>query len=116
MAMDVPGGRVRQDYGLRCSDPEIMNAEFSDCGFLRIAPGAAGDGDMLLVHAGPAQLHVAILTPGGYLHADARVRKVVEVPGPVPWPILSVWRHPEIEATDPGAPAFGRRLRAREVN
>lgn len=89
---------VRSDYGLRSSDPGEVNGDFSDCGFIRIAPRAAEAGDLLLVQAGPAQLHVVILTPEGYLHADARLRRVVEVPGELPWPILSAWRHPDHEA------------------
>src|SRR3712207_7037475 len=46
--------------------------------FIRIAPADAVDGDVLLVQPGPAQLHVVILTPDGYLHADMRLRRVVE--------------------------------------
>jgi hypothetical protein len=60
-------------------------------------------GDLLLVRAGPHQLHVVILTGEGYLHADARLRRVVEVPGKVPWPVLSVWRHPDAFEPEPGA-------------
>jgi hypothetical protein len=42
--------------------------------------------------AGPAQLHLAILTGRGFIHADARLRRVVETPGrPDPAPIM-VWR------------------------
>lgn len=101
MAMEC--GEVRGDYSLRSFDPEAMNRELDSMGFLRIAPAAAGEGDLLLVRAGPAQLHVVILTDSGYLHADARLRKVVEVPGQVPWPALSAWRHPEHEKAWDGA-------------
>lgn len=86
---------VRRDYALRSSDPEQVNGEFAASGFERIAPVEVGAGDVLLVRAGPGQLHVLILTPDGYLHADAGMRRVVEVPGPVVWPVLSAWRHPD---------------------
>lgn len=86
---------VRRDYALRSSDAAEVDEEFAGSGFLRIAPTEAGAGDVLLVRAGPGQLHVAILTPGGYLHADAGLRRVVETPGAVGWPVLSAWRHPE---------------------
>ena len=104
MAMRVPRERVRRDYCLRSSDPEEANGEFDRSGFIRISPAAARDGDVLLVRPLPAALHVVILTDSGYLHADMRLRKVVEVPGEVPWPVLSAWRHPGDAAEDPLAP------------
>jgi len=95
MATGIDPTRIRSDYGLRCSDPETVNGEFDACGFLRLAPAAAEAGDVLLVRSGRLQLHVLILTDIGYLHADATLRRVVEVPGPVPWPVLSAWRWPD---------------------
>lgn len=94
MATGVEEKRVRRDYCLRSSDPDEVNGEFSEVGFLRIAPAKARAGDVLLVRVGPG-LHVVILTDQGYLHADMRLRRVVEVPGGVPWPVLSAWRHPD---------------------
>ena len=95
MATGIPEARVRRDYDLRFSDPEKVNANFDACGMIRLAPSAAEPGDVLLVRPGPAQLHVVLLTELGYLHADASLRRVVEVPGPVPWPVLSAWRCPD---------------------
>lgn len=95
MAMNLPDEQVPRHYNLRCPDPEHVNRDFAECGFLRIVRDRARDGDLLLVQAAFAQLHVVILTRGGYLHADARLRRVAEVPGPVPWPVLSAWRHPD---------------------
>ena len=112
MATGVPKERVRSDYGLHSSDPNEMNSGFDRSGFIRIAPAAARDGDILLVRPQPSALHVVILTDAGYLHADIRRRKVVEVPGAVPWPVLSAWRHPAEAAEDPLAPELvgpGRR-------
>ena len=54
-------------------------------------------GDVLLMQAGPAQYHVGVWTGEGLLHADARLRRVVETPGAVAWPILGVWRAPPLE-------------------
>jgi hypothetical protein len=95
MATRTDPARVRRDYDLRGSDPETMNDNFDACGFLRLAPGAAEPGDVLVTRPGPAQLHIVLLTDDGYLHADVRLRRVVEVPGPVPWPVLSAWRCPD---------------------
>lgn len=83
---------VRRDYGLRSGDPDEVNGEFAASGFVRIATAEAGPGDVLLVQAGHRQLHVVILTPEGYLHADAALRRVVEVPGAVAWPVVGAWR------------------------
>ena len=95
MATGVDPERVRKDYGLRGGDAAAVNAQFDACGFFRVAPDAAEAGDALLVRAGPGQLHLVILTDIGFLHADATLRRVVEAPGPVPWPALSAWRFPE---------------------
>ena len=104
MAMGVPKDRVRQDYSLHSSDPAEVDGELDESGFIRIAPAGAGVGDLLLVRTGPTGLHVVILTDGGYLHADMRLRRAVEVSGTVPWPILSAWRHPAVAAENPLAP------------
>lgn len=83
---------VRQDYQLRSSAVDAVERGFRECGFVPLAPSATRPGDVILVRAGHAQLHVALLTPDGYLHADAGLRRVVEVPGAIPWPIASAWR------------------------
>ena len=58
---------------------------------LTTCDGAAA-GDVLLCRVGPGQLHVTVRTETGVVHADAALRRVVERPGAVPWPILSAWR------------------------
>lgn len=52
-------------------------------------------GDILLLASGPGQLHLAVRTDGGIVHADAALRRVVERPGPLPWPVLAAWRVPQ---------------------
>jgi murein DD-endopeptidase / murein LD-carboxypeptidase len=85
---DVPPAR----YGLR-GDHGRMIAQVADAMGLRpIFPGETQWGDLLIVEAGPGQVHMVILTSVGFIHADARLRKVVEVPGRPPWPVLAVWR------------------------
>ena len=51
-------------------------------------------GDILVLSAGPAQHHLGIWTGAGLIHADARLRRVVDLPGPPPWPLQSVWHLP----------------------
>ena len=82
---------IRRDYRLRDFDPEAIGRALEALGF-DPADGPARSGDVLIVAPAPGRLHVAIVTPPGHLHADAGLRRVVEVPGAVPWPILSAWR------------------------
>ena len=64
------------------------------------AAGAAGlarvddarPGDLVLFAAGAGQLHLAIASDDGVIHADAALRRVVERPGVPPWPELARWR------------------------
>ena len=93
-AAGIERGCVPADYPLRSDDRRKAEAGFQRLGFRNIDPSAALAGDFLLVRAGPHQLHVLIITDGGYLHADAGLRRVVEVPGAVDWPVLSAWQHP----------------------
>ncbi|HEX6374602.1 MAG TPA: peptidoglycan endopeptidase [Allosphingosinicella sp.] len=102
MAMRVPKHKVRNDYIVPSSaTAEEMNRDIAALGFIRISPAVATAGDMLLVRPGPAALHLVILTGDGYLHADMRRRRTVEVPGAVPWPTVSAWRHAADAAEDP---------------
>ncbi|PXA83658.1 hypothetical protein DMC47_42735 [Nostoc sp. 3335mG] len=81
----IPGG-----YALRGGDPERTIAAIEGFGFVPVADARAAD--LLLLRTGPHQLHLAILTDRGFIHADARLRRVTEVPGPPPWPVLGRWR------------------------
>lgn len=49
-------------------------------------------GDMVLLQAGPGQLHLGIDSGNGLIHADAMLRRVVERPGDMPWPVIGRWR------------------------
>ena len=50
-------------------------------------------GDVLLLAAGPAQLHLAIVgVEGGIVHAHAGLGRVVHTPFPLVWPVVRQWR------------------------
>lgn len=49
-------------------------------------------GDVLLCRVSPTQLHLAVRTDTGIVHADIASRRVVERPGAAPWPIERAWR------------------------
>jgi len=60
--------------------------------FRRIAADKARVGDVLVMEPAPDQIHLAILTATGFVHADARLGRVVETPGSPAWPIAAVLR------------------------
>lgn len=88
---DLPSG-----YPLRLRHLDRALARIQGLG---LEEGEAGPGDLLLLNGGGGQLHFAIAVgPGqacGAVHADIALRKVVERPGPLPWPILRRWHQVE---------------------
>ena len=52
----------------------------------------SGDTAKALVRPGPLQLHLMVGTGAGFVHAHAGLRRVVEMPGESPWPIIGWWR------------------------
>lgn len=78
------------DYGLRFGDDRRADDWARAAGLRPVATGAAGD--MMLVRPGALHRHLLILVPGGFVHAHAGLRRVVETPGAPPWPILRIWR------------------------
>lgn len=89
-------GEIPADYAIRGSDPSVA----IDAAGAAEAAGATGlarvvdpaPGDLLLFAAGPAQFHLAVMMPGGIVHADAMLRRVVERPGIPPWRLVAAWR------------------------
>jgi cell wall-associated NlpC family hydrolase len=87
-ALGVSG--VPRDYALRGSSPERLAAGLIAAGLRSVAPALPGD--VLAMTAGPGQLHLGILSDDGLIHGDASLGRIVERPGPIPWPILGAWR------------------------
>ncbi|MGE7204896.1 peptidoglycan endopeptidase [Sphingomonas sp. NPDC019816] len=75
-------------YGWRGGDAARV-AGLLDAQFAR---GADGPGAVLLLRAGPGQLHLAIRVSDGIVHADAGLRRVAWRPGTPPWPVLGCWK------------------------
>jgi murein DD-endopeptidase / murein LD-carboxypeptidase len=84
---DLPRG-----YALRGGLVSRIGAELAARGLRPIEGDQAAEGDLLLIESGPRQLHFAVKTGRGFVHADARLRRVVETPGQPPWPVIGVWR------------------------
>ena len=81
---------VPRDYPLRSGDAARVRSVISALGLEAVADRRAGD--LLLLRAGPGQLHLAIDSGAGIIHADAMLRRVVERPGALPGPVIGRWR------------------------
>lgn len=91
LAFGLPVNRVRADYRLCGGTRDEIETALGEF-FRRVPVAEECAGDLLLVQAGAGHPHLLIMTTAGYLHADIRLRRIVEVPGSVPWPVLSAWR------------------------
>jgi len=87
-AIDAPD--PPRDYALRGGSAARLEAGLAAVGLRRVGEGRPGD--VLVFAPGPGQLHVGISTSTGLVHGDAGLRRVVERPGPPPWPASSIWR------------------------
>lgn len=91
-AIGIEPDQAPDDYRLGDGDPDAAGTAFRSCGFTRLPENEAEPGDVLLVRIASTQLHAVVLTRGGHIHAHAGLRRVVETPGAVPWPVVSAWR------------------------
>jgi hypothetical protein len=92
LAMRAEGyaGEVPSGYALRHGDAAGVCAAIAAAGL--VAGEGRRAGDVLLLRTGPGQLHLAIDSGEGLVHADAMLRRVVERPDPLPWPVIGRWR------------------------
>jgi cell wall-associated NlpC family hydrolase len=85
--------RLPVSYQLRNLEPERFLQLPAAAGFIQPTDSELEDGDVLVLAAGPAQLHLAVVAVGGgIIHAHAGLRRVVRTPFPLPWPIIGQWR------------------------
>ncbi len=84
------GRVVPQGYPARCGDAARAGEALAAAGFGAVE--TAQPGDVLLLSSGPGQLHLAIVSERGIIHADAVARRVLERPGTPPWPVVGIWR------------------------
>lgn len=81
---EIPGG-----YALRGGMADAFVALIDRDKLMRVDVPLPGD--LMLFAVGPAQFHLAIKSVGGFVHADAMLRRVVERPDPAPWPLVAAW-------------------------
>jgi hypothetical protein len=82
-------GEIPGAYALRGGNVAAIVRAFAAAGLVR--GDAPRPGGFALFDGGVAQLHLAVIVPGGIVHADALLRRVVERPGRAPWPLLGCW-------------------------
>jgi hypothetical protein len=82
---------VRRDYRLRGDQRRELEGEVLRF-FRRIPVARRRAGDMILLGPAPDQLHLAVSTAVGFVHAHAGIGRVVETPGLPQWPILAAFR------------------------
>jgi lipoprotein Spr len=87
----IPAELVRRDYSLRgehCIELKAQILRF----FRRVVSSARTSGDLVLSGVAKDQLHLSICAGASFIHADARLRRVVETPGQPAWPCAGVYR------------------------
>lgn len=88
---DLGQTSIRRDYRLRGRHrAELQNRAL--IWFRPISRRQCRPGDVLLCAVAADQIHLAIQTEAGFIHADAGLGYIVETPGTPTWPILAVFR------------------------
>ena len=83
---------VPTDYRLRGQHIERACAYFDARHFSRVSDGSVVSGDIVLLEPGVRQIHLAVMTPKGAVHAHLGLGRVVATPLPLPWPTIAQWR------------------------
>lgn len=89
-AFRLPAEEVRRDYRLGGHDEAELEAELGRW-FVKHRR-APKPGEVVLYGLTPRQSHLAVHCGESIVHADARLRKVVERPGSPPWRMVGTFR------------------------
>lgn len=88
---DIESDDVRRNYRVRGDyEPEVR--DFLKRDFRRVPAAQLRPGDLMLMRVSPDQLHLAVRTTLGFVHAHARLWRVVETPHMPQWPVIGVYR------------------------
>ena len=88
---ELQQSQFRSDYQLRGDHRRELQRAMAR-NFRRIACPQCRTGDVMLLQVARDQFHLAVKTGGGFVHADAGLRKVVETPGSPKWKIVATYR------------------------
>jgi hypothetical protein len=89
-AFRIPAERVRCNYRLRGRHIAELTDAMSI--WFRRVRDVRRRGDVLMCEVSPGQVHLAIVCGLSFVHADARLRQVVETPGQPRWPVVATFR------------------------
>jgi cell wall-associated NlpC family hydrolase len=84
-------GTVRRNYSLK-GDHEAEVRRGLAAHFREIGVRKLREGDVMLMNVAENQVHLAVRTATGFVHAHAGIGRVVETPGLPDWPLLAVYR------------------------
>lgn len=87
----IPIGAVRRNYRLRGDHRQEINRSIGHW-FRGVSNRRSRPGDLMLLQVASEQFHFAIKTERGFVHADARLQRVVETPGEPSWPVIGIFR------------------------
>ena len=90
-AFDLEPTRYRRDYRLRGEHRRELEAALRG-GFRRVGRQQIRPGDIMVLSVASDQLHLGIKSDAGFIHADARLGRVVETPGDPCWTLIAVYR------------------------
>ncbi|MEO7277499.1 MAG: peptidoglycan endopeptidase [Sphingomicrobium sp.] len=86
---DLPSSAAPIDYRLRGDHRSELRAGLARS-FRKVREVRAGD--VLLIEITADQLHLAVRTCDGFVHAHAGIGRVVETPGLPGWPVIGAYR------------------------
>jgi hypothetical protein len=87
----IPSAEVRRDYRIRGNHRAETTRALGRY-FRSIPKASVRPGDVMLLSVAADQLHLAVRTALGMVHAHAGLGRVVETPGAPEWPLLGVYR------------------------
>ena len=88
---EIAPDAVRRNYRLRGDHGAEIARELRRF-FSRPRGGQRRPGDLMLLEVAADQFHFGICTGAGFVHADARLGRIVETPRSPPWPVLGTFR------------------------
>jgi hypothetical protein len=88
---EIAPNAVRRDYRLRGDHQAEIKRELNEQ-FRAVPKKQLRPGDVMLLEVAREQFHLAVRTNLGFVHAHARIGRVVETPGLPDWPLLGIYR------------------------
>lgn len=87
----LPAESIPQNYRLRGNHLTEARARLGET-FRRVSPKHIAAGDVMLMRVAADQIHLAVRTAAGFVHAHAGIGRVVETPEMPQWPLLGLYR------------------------